>query len=54
MLTAIAAGEREIVVAEGIEQWLAEQTRTPEAVFDRVAGFMAAGYAQRMVEEARQ
>ena len=54
MLTAIAAGEREIVIAEGIEQWLAEQTRTPEAVFDRTAAFMAAGYAQRMVEEARQ
>ncbi len=54
MLTAVAAGAREIVIAEGVEQWLAEQTRTPEAVFDRVAGFMAAGYAQRMVEEARQ
>ena len=54
MLTAIAAGEREIVIAEGVEQWLAEQTRTPAAVFDRVAGFMAAGYAQRMVEEAKQ
>jgi short-subunit dehydrogenase len=53
MLTAICAGEREIVIAEGIEQWLAEQTRTPEALFDRVAAFMAAGYAQRMVEEAQ-
>ena len=53
MLGAVAAGSREIVIAEGIEQWLAEQTRTPEAVFDRTAGFMAAGYAQRMVEEAR-
>ena len=54
MLDAIAAGTREIVVAEGIEQWLAEQARTPDAVFDRVAAFMAAGYAQRMVAEARQ
>ncbi|WP_295630882.1 SDR family NAD(P)-dependent oxidoreductase [Novosphingobium sp.] len=54
MLTAIAADEREIVIAEGIEQWLAEQTRTPEAVFDRTASFMAAGYAQRMVAEAKQ
>ena len=54
MLTAIAVNAREIVIAEGIEQWLAEQTRTPEAVFDQTAAFMAAGYAQRMVEEARQ
>ena len=54
MLTAIAGNAREIVIAEGIEQWLAEQTRTPDAVFDRTAAFMAAGYAQRMVEEARQ
>ena len=54
MLSAIAANEREIVIAEGVEQWLAEQTRTPDAVFDRVAAFMAAGYAQRMVEEAKQ
>ena len=53
MLTAIAAGVREIVIAEGIEQWLAEQARTPEALFDRVAGFMAAGHAQRMIDEAR-
>ena len=54
MLTAIAVNAREIVIAEGIEQWLAEQTRTPEAVFDQTAAFMAAGYAQRMVEEGRQ
>ena len=53
MLSAIAAGTREIVIADGIEQWLAEQNRTPEVVFDRVAAFMAEGYARRMVEEAR-
>lgn len=54
MLAAMAAGEREIVVAEGLEAWLAEQTRTPDAVFDRIAGFMAAGYAQRMIKETAQ
>lgn len=54
MLAGIAAGTREILIAEGIELWLAEQARTPEALFDRTASFMAAGHAQRMVEEARQ
>lgn len=51
MLDAMAAGQREIVVAEGIEQWLAETTRTPDELFDRMAGLMAAGYAQRMIKE---
>lgn len=51
MLDAMAAGQREIVVAEGVEQWLAETTRTPDELFDRMAAFMAAGYAQRMIKE---
>jgi dehydrogenase/reductase SDR family member 7B len=51
MLAAIARDEREIVVARGVEQWLAETTRTPDEVFDKMAAFVAAGYAARMSAE---
>jgi short-subunit dehydrogenase len=48
MLAAIANDEREIVVAVGVEQAMGELRRTPEALFDQVAGLMAAGYAEKM------
>jgi short-subunit dehydrogenase len=47
ILQKIAAGEREIVVATGIEQQMGELRRTPDALFDQVAA-LAVGYAQRM------
>jgi short-subunit dehydrogenase len=53
MLDKMAAGEREIVVARGVEEQMAEATRTPDAMFDQVAAFMAQGYAQRLKEEGR-
>ena len=51
MLAAIARDEREIIVATGAEQALAELRRTPDAVFDQLAGLMASGYAEKMKAE---
>jgi len=48
MLDAMLAGKREIVIAEGIERWLAEQSRTPDEVFDYFAEMMAKGYAAKL------
>lgn len=43
----VAAGEREIIIAEGVERAIAEARRTPDAMFDQIAA-MAVGYAERM------
>ena len=48
MLTAMLAGEREIIVAERAELAMGEARRTPDAMFDQIAGLMTAGYAERM------
>ena len=48
MLDAMAAGQREIVVAQGAEEQMGELTRTPDALFDQVAALMAHGYAQQL------
>lgn len=54
MIDAMLGGEREIFVAEGRELALGEMRRTPEALFDQMAGMMAAGYAEKMKAEAAQ
>jgi len=51
MLDAIAAGTREIIVARGGEKAMGEMRRTPDALFDQVAGMVAAGYMERMKGE---
>jgi len=48
MLAAMAAGEREIIVATGLEQHIGEACRTPDAIFDRMAKMVADGYATKM------
>ncbi|WP_435418161.1 SDR family NAD(P)-dependent oxidoreductase [Parerythrobacter aurantius] len=48
MLDAMAAGEREIIVAEGAEKAMGEMRRTPEALLDQVAAMVAAGYMDKM------
>jgi short-subunit dehydrogenase len=48
MLDAITAGEREIIVAQGMEAGMGEMRRTPDALFDQVANMVAAGYMERM------
>lgn len=48
MLDAMAAGEREIIVAEGAEKAMGEMRRTPEALLDQVAAMVASGYMDKM------
>lgn len=50
MLDAIAAGQREIIVARGPELAMGEARRTPDALFDQVAAMVAAGYMDRLRE----
>lgn len=52
MLDAIAAGEREIIMGQGMEKEIGELRRTPDALHDRMAEVVAAGYAQKMNEGA--
>ncbi|QKG69958.1 SDR family NAD(P)-dependent oxidoreductase [Erythrobacter mangrovi] len=51
MVDAVAAGEREIIVADGMELAMGEARRTPDALFDQVAGMVAAGYMEKMKAE---
>lgn len=51
MVDAIAEGQREIIVAEGVEAQMGEMRRTPEALFDQVAATVASGYMERMEAE---
>lgn len=48
MLDGIAAGEREIIVAEGGEQAMGELRRTPATLFDQVAAMVANGYMDKL------
>lgn len=49
MIKAMAAGAREIIIAEGMEAGIPILRRTqPEALFDQVEAMMAAGYAEKM------
>ncbi|WP_296718264.1 SDR family NAD(P)-dependent oxidoreductase [Erythrobacter sp.] len=48
MLDGMAAGMREIIVAEGAEQAMGELRRTPDALFDQIAGMVAKGYMDKM------
>ena len=50
MLDGMAAGDREIIVAQGMEEGMGEMRRTPDALFDQVAAMVAAGYMERMEE----
>lgn len=50
MLDAMSDGQREIIVAQGMEEQMGEMRRTPDALFDQVAGMVAAGYMERMEE----
>lgn len=51
MLDGIAAGEREIIVAEGGEKMMGELRRTPEALFDQVADMVAKGYMDKLEQQ---
>jgi short-subunit dehydrogenase len=51
MLDAIAAGEREIIVAQGMEAGMGELRRTPDSLFDSVAAMVANGYMDKLEHE---
>ncbi|MFM7379127.1 MAG: SDR family NAD(P)-dependent oxidoreductase [Erythrobacter sp.] len=51
MLDGIAAGTREIIVAEGMELAMGEMRRTPDALFDQVAGMVAKGYMDKLEQQ---
>ncbi|PKB25815.1 short-subunit dehydrogenase [Novosphingobium kunmingense] len=53
MIAAMAAGEREIIVAEGSELAMGEERRMSDSLLDLLGGFMAKGYAKRMNEGAQ-
>ena len=51
MADAMAAGEREIIVARGVELAMGEARRTPPALLDQVAATVASGYMDKMEAE---
>ena len=51
ILDAVAEGQREIVVARGMEEALGEGRRTPDALFDQVAAMVASGYMEKLEGE---
>lgn len=52
ILAAINAGQREIIFAEGMEAEIVKMRRAdPEALFARMSGVVAAGYAQKMASD---
>jgi short-subunit dehydrogenase len=54
ILTALRSGERELILAEGMEAEVARLRRAdPDALFDLMANFMAAGYAQQLGAEKK-
>ncbi len=53
MLDGMAAGTREIIIAEGVELAMGEMRRTPDALFDQIAGMVAKGYMEKMEGEAQ-
>ena len=48
MLDDIASGQREIIVARGMELAMGDMRRTPDALFDQVAAMVASGYMEKM------
>ena len=48
MIDAIAAGTREVIVAEGGEKAMGDLRRTPDALFDQVAAMVANGYMEKL------
>jgi short-subunit dehydrogenase len=51
MLDGIARGEREIIVAQGMEAGMGELRRTPDTLFDSVAAMVANGYMDKLEHE---
>ncbi|MXO89700.1 SDR family NAD(P)-dependent oxidoreductase [Pontixanthobacter aquaemixtae] len=54
MIDAIEASQREIIIARGAEEAMAEMRRTPDALFDQVAALVAGGYMEQMEAEGAE
>ncbi|WP_375289711.1 SDR family NAD(P)-dependent oxidoreductase [Qipengyuania sp.] len=48
VLNAIALNQREIIVAEGMEEAMGELRRTPDQLLDQVAAMVSRGYMERL------
>ncbi len=48
IVDAVETNQREIIVAEGVEEAMGELRRTPDQLLDQVAGMVAAGYMDKM------
>jgi len=48
ILSGIAAGQREIIVARGTELAMGEMRRTPDELLDQIANMVAKGYIEKM------
>ncbi len=48
IVDAVEANQREIIVAEGMEEAMGELRRTPDQLLDQVAGMVADGYMEKM------
>ena len=51
MVDAIEAGQREIIVAQGVEEAMGEMRRTPDQLLDQIAAMVAAGYIEKVESE---
>lgn len=51
IVDAMALNQREIIVAEGIEEAMGELRRTPDQLLDQVAGMVARGYMDKVQAE---
>ena len=51
MIDAIVLAQREIIVAEGMEEAMGELRRTPDQLLDQVAEMVAKGYMEKMEAE---
>ncbi len=55
ILAAVEAGQRELVLATGMEREIAALRRSdPDALFDRVSAMVRAGYAKQMAADKGQ
>ncbi|MGB3738383.1 MAG: SDR family NAD(P)-dependent oxidoreductase [Pontixanthobacter sp.] len=48
IVDAIARGQREIIVARGMEETMGELRRTPDQLFDQIADMVTKGYMEKM------
>lgn len=51
IVDAVELNQREIIVAQGMEEAMAELRRTPDQLFDQIAQMVAKGYMEKMKAE---